>query len=178
MIVGAFSCASAEAVHYILPAVPMLAILIADGLIACAWHERSDSARRALRAPDSRILAESGPMLGILGACVIAAAVLAPIFRTPYPIYVQPALYAIGAILVAGGAVTGAAFFTRRNAAGLGAIVITTALALVAGNLGANRGRAAAAYALLGERSPRARPARNQFATIATSSHWCSPGGA
>ncbi|MGC1678132.1 MAG: glycosyltransferase family 39 protein [Candidatus Binataceae bacterium] len=150
VIVGAFSCASAKLIPYILPAVPMLAILIADGLIACAWPEHSDSARRALRAPDSRILAESGPMLGILGAGVVAAAVLAPIFRTPYPIYVQPALYAIGAILVAGGAVTAAAFFSRRNAAGLGAIVITTALALGAGTWARIEAEPLRSYAVLG----------------------------
>ncbi|MGC1344018.1 MAG: glycosyltransferase family 39 protein, partial [Candidatus Binataceae bacterium] len=162
VIVGAFSCASAKLIPYILPAVPPLAILIADGLISCAWPQRSDSARRVLRAPDSRILVESGPMLGILGACVIAAAVLAPVFRTPYPIYVQPALYAIGAILVAGGAVTAAAFFTRRNAAGLGAIVITTALALVAGTWARIEAEPLRSYAVLARevaaRAPDAQP--------------------
>lgn len=146
VIVGAFSCASAKLIPYILPAAPPLAILIADGLISCAWP---DSARRALRPPDSRILVESGPMLGILGACVIAAAVLAPVFRTPYPIYVQPALYAIGAILVIGGAVTAAAFFARRNAVGLGAIVITTALALVAGTWARIEAEPLRSYAVL-----------------------------
>lgn len=162
VIVGAFSCASAKLIPYILPAVPPLAILIADGLISCAWPQRSDSARRVLRAPDSRILVESGPMLGILGACVIAAAVLAPVFRTPYPIYVQPALYAIGAILVAGGAVTAAAFFTRRNAAGLVAIVITTALALVAGTWARIEAEPLRSYAVLARevaaRAPGAQP--------------------
>jgi 4-amino-4-deoxy-L-arabinose transferase-like glycosyltransferase len=149
VIVGAFSCASAKLIPYVLPAVPPLAILIADGLISCAWPERSDSARRALRPPDSRILVESGPMLGILGGCVIAAAVLAPVFRTPYPAYVQLALYAIGAILVIGGAVTAAAFFTRRNAVGLGAIVITTALALVAGTWARIEAEPLRSYAVL-----------------------------
>jgi 4-amino-4-deoxy-L-arabinose transferase-like glycosyltransferase len=149
VIVGAFSCASAKLIPYILPAVPPLAILIADGLFSCAWPDRQDSARRALRAPDSRILVESGPMLGILGAGVIAAAVLAPIFRTPYAIYVQPALYAIGAILVAGGAVAAAAFFTRRNAVGLGAIVITTALALAAGTWARIEAEPLRSYAVL-----------------------------
>ena len=149
VIVGAFSCASAKLIPYILPAVPPLAILIADGLISCAWPERSDSTHRALRPPDSRILAESGPMLGILGAGVIAAAVLAPIFRTPYPLYVQPALYAIGAILVAGGAVAASAFFTRHNAAGLGAIVIATGLALAAGTWARIEAEPLRSYAVL-----------------------------
>jgi len=42
-------------------------------------------------------------------------------------------MYAIGAILLAGGAITMLMFMTRRTAAGLGAIVITLAFALIAG---------------------------------------------
>ena len=133
VIVGAFSCASAKLIPYILPAVPPLAILIADGLISCAWPSSADPARSALRAPDSRILAESGPMLALMGAGVIAVAALAPAFRTPYPMYVRPAMYAIGAILIAGGAFATAAFLSKRATAGLTALVLTTALALVAG---------------------------------------------
>src|SRR5258706_12944734 len=33
----AFSCASAKLIPYVLPAVPPLAVLIADGLVFCAW---------------------------------------------------------------------------------------------------------------------------------------------
>src|SRR5260370_35446330 len=45
----------------------------------------------------------------------------------------RPAMYAIGAVLFVGGAVTMSMFLTRRTAAGLGAIVITLAFALIAG---------------------------------------------
>ncbi len=100
----AFSCASAKLIPYILPAVPPVAVLIADGLVACAWPA-ADS-RAARRPPDSRILIESGPMLALLGIGVIVAAIAAPQFRTPYVMAVRPALYAIGAILIAGGAFT------------------------------------------------------------------------
>jgi 4-amino-4-deoxy-L-arabinose transferase-like glycosyltransferase len=127
----AFSCASAKLIPYILPAVPMLAVLIADGLVACAWP--SADSRAAHRPPDSRILIESGPMLALLGAGVIVAAIAAPQFRTPYVMAVRPALYAIGAILVAGGAFTMLLFVMRRTAVGLGAIVVTLAFALIAG---------------------------------------------
>ena len=129
--VVAFSCASAKLIPYILPAVPPLAVLIADGLISCAWPA-ADS-RAARRPPDSRILIESGPMLALLGAGVIVAAILAPQFRTPYVMAARHSMYAIGAILMAGGTVTMAMFLTRRTAAGLGAIVVTLALALIAG---------------------------------------------
>ena len=129
--VVAFSCASAKLIPYILPAVPPLAVLIADGLVSCAWPA-ADS-RAAIRSPDSRILIESGPMLVLLGAGVIIAAIAAAQFRTPYVMAARPGMYAIGAILVAGGAVTTAMFVARRNPAGLGAIVVTLALALIAG---------------------------------------------
>ena len=95
--VVAFSCASAKLIPYILPAVPPIAVLIADGLASCAWPA-ADS-RTRLRPPDSRILLESGPMLALLGAGAIVAAIAAAQFRTPYAMAARPALFAIGAIL-------------------------------------------------------------------------------
>jgi 4-amino-4-deoxy-L-arabinose transferase-like glycosyltransferase len=129
--VVAFSCASAKLIPYILPAVPPLAVLIADGLVSCAWPA-ADS-RAAIRSPDSRILIESGPMLALLGAGVIVAAIAAPQIRTPYVMAARPAMYAIGAILMAGGAAATAMFVARRNPAGLAAIVVTLALTLITG---------------------------------------------
>jgi 4-amino-4-deoxy-L-arabinose transferase-like glycosyltransferase len=127
----AFSCASAKLISYILPAVPPLAVLIADGLASCAWPA-ADS-RAAHRPPDSRILIESGPLLALLGAGVIVAAIEASQFRTPYVMAARPAIYAIGAILIMGGVATMSMFVMRRTGAGLGAIVVTLALALIAG---------------------------------------------
>ena len=129
--VVAFSCASAKLIPYILPAVPPLAVLIADGLVSCAWPA-ADS-RAAIRSPDSRILIESGPMLALLGAGVIVAAIAAPQIRTPYVMAARPAMYAMGAILMAGGAAATAMFVARRNPAGLAAIVVTLALTLITG---------------------------------------------
>jgi 4-amino-4-deoxy-L-arabinose transferase-like glycosyltransferase len=129
--VVAFSCATAKLIPYVLPAIPPLAVLIADGLVSCGWPA-ADS-RAARRPPDSRILIESGPMLALLGVGVIVAAIAAPQFRTPYVMAARQAMFAIGAILLAGGAVTTWMFIARRTAAGLGAIVVTLALALIAG---------------------------------------------
>ena len=129
--VVAFSCASAKLIPYVLPAVPPIAVLIADGLVSLAWPVAGS--RAALRVPDSRILVESGPMLALLGGGVIVAAIAAVQFRTPYVMAARPAMYAIGAILMTGGAVTTAMFVTRRTAVGLGAIVVTLAFTLIAG---------------------------------------------
>ncbi len=137
VIVGAFSLASAKLIPYILPALPPIAILIADGVISCAWPETTADRTRTrgggLRPPDTRILGESGVLLGLLGAGTVGAAILAAHFRTPYPYYMRPALYAIGAILLLGGAAASAAFLTKRTGAGLFAVVLAIAAALVAG---------------------------------------------
>jgi 4-amino-4-deoxy-L-arabinose transferase-like glycosyltransferase len=129
VIIGTFSASSGKLIPYVIPAFPPLAVLLADGIISCAWPDAS----RALRSPDSRILAESGPLLGLLGAGVIIAAIEAASFRTPYPMLVQPELFAIGGILVFGGAMTTVAFSARLTGAGLSLIVITLAGALCAG---------------------------------------------
>ncbi len=112
----AFSCASAKLIPYILPAIPPIAVLIADGLISCAWPA-ADS-RAARRPPDSRILIESGPMLALLGAGVIVAAIAAPQFRTPYVMAARQSMYAIGGILLAGGAVTTLMFIDAAHGGG------------------------------------------------------------
>jgi len=124
-----FSCASAKLIPYILPATPPIAILIADGIISCAWP--SGSQGRAVGPPDSRILAESGPLLGILGAVAIAAGIFATRFASPYPMYVQRALLGVGGVLVVGGAIVTALFLGGLNGAGITALILTMAFALM-----------------------------------------------
>ncbi len=131
VIVGAFTLASAKLIPYVLPALPPLAILISDGLAACAWPDEHPAG--ALRPPDSRILMESGPLLGLLGAGSIVAAIAAPSMRTHYAMLARPAMFAIGAVLVVGGAAATAAFLARRTNAGLAALIVTVAIALMAG---------------------------------------------
>ncbi len=129
VIIGIFSASSGKLIPYIIPALPPLAVLLSDGIISCAWPDEP----HALRSPDSRILMESGPLLGLLGAGVIIAAIEAASFRTPYPMLLQPELFAIGAILLFGGAMTTVAFSARLTGAGLSLIVITLAGALCMG---------------------------------------------
>ena len=124
-----FSASSGKLIPYIIPAFPPLAILLADGIVSCAWPGESN----ALSVLDSRILLEAGPLLGLLGAGVIVAAIEAPLFHTSYPMIVRHSLYAIGGILLFGGAMTALAFWTRLTGAGLSLIVITIAGALCAG---------------------------------------------
>jgi 4-amino-4-deoxy-L-arabinose transferase-like glycosyltransferase len=124
-----FSCASAKLIPYILPVVPPLAILIADGIVSCAWPSAAQGP--AVAPPDSRILAESGPLLGILGAVAIGAGIFATRFASPYPLYMQGALLGVGGVLVAGGAIVTALSLGRLNGAGIAALVLTMAFALM-----------------------------------------------
>ncbi len=157
VIIGTFSASSGKLIPYIIPAFPPLAVLLADGIITCARVDGS----RPLRSPDSRILMESGPLLGLLGAGIIIAAMKAASFRTPYLMLLQPELFAIGGILIFGGAMTTIAFSARLNGAGLSLIVITLAGALCAATWARLAAEPLRSYASLGravaERAPNAK---------------------
>jgi 4-amino-4-deoxy-L-arabinose transferase-like glycosyltransferase len=157
IILGIFSASSGKLIPYIIPAFPTLVVLLADGIVSCGWPDKSD----ALRSPDSRIMMESGPLLGLLGAGAIIAAIEAASFRTPYPMLVQPELFAIGGILVFGGAMTMVAFSARLTGAGLSLIVITLAGALCAGTWARLAAEPMRSYATLSrevaERAPNAK---------------------
>jgi len=127
--IAAFSCADAKLIPYILPSVPPIAVLLADGIAACAWPDTDG----AVHPPDSRILIETGPTLALMGVAAIVVALLANHFRSPYIPIVRPALFGIGTILICGGIATAAMFRSHRAAAGLDAIVMTMAFALIAG---------------------------------------------
>lgn len=157
VILGTFSASSGKLIPYVLPAFPPLVVLLADGIISCAWPDDAHQ----LRSPDVRILMESGPLLGLIGAGVIIAALKAASFRTPYAMLVQPELFAIGGILVFGGAMTTVAFSTRMTGAGLSLIVITLAGALCAATWARVAAEPMRSYTTLGrviaERAPHAK---------------------
>jgi 4-amino-4-deoxy-L-arabinose transferase-like glycosyltransferase len=131
VIIALFSIASAKLIPYILPAIPFLAILIADGLAACAWPE---DAARAPRPPDSRILVESGVLLILMGIAAGAVALIAAHIRTPYVMAARPALYASAVIFIAWGVVATICFARRRATLGIASVVAAMTLALFAGN--------------------------------------------
>ena len=114
-----FSLASAKLIPYVLPALPPLAIVIADALIACG-EKGVDNVRR---------LAITGPVLALIGIGALATAIFAGSFSHPYPMMVRPALYAAGVLAVAAGIAAFAAFSRRIFAAG---VAITAAAAFAA----------------------------------------------
>jgi 4-amino-4-deoxy-L-arabinose transferase-like glycosyltransferase len=147
VIFGAFSLASAKLIPYVLPAFPPLAVLVADGIISTGWPgaARADRPGR----PALAILFAEGPILSVMGAISFAVAFAAPLFRSPYPMTVRPALYVVGAILITGGAASTAAFLWRRPTAGLAAVVLTVAVSLCAGTYGRLEAEPLRSYAAL-----------------------------
>ena len=155
-IIGLFSLASAKLIPYVLPAFPPLAVLIADGVASCAWPDEELSGGPG--APDSRILKEVGPLISLTGVGIIVVAILAPMFRSPYPIAVRPALYGIGAVAIAGGAAMTFAFLARKAGAGLTLLVLTLAGALLVGTYARLEAEPLRSYARLSREVARRAP--------------------
>ncbi len=144
-----FSLSSAKLVPYILPAVPPLAIVIADGLVTLTALQGSS---------DSRRFAAIGPLLSIAGTAAIVVALHASEFRAPYPMIVRPAIYAAGAILMGGGIICFASLWLGRNAFGLSALVVTAAATLFVVSYGRLMAEPLRSYAQLAKAIERAAP--------------------
>jgi 4-amino-4-deoxy-L-arabinose transferase-like glycosyltransferase len=144
-----FSLSSAKLVPYILPAIPPLAMVIADGIVTLIDRRT---------AIDSRRLAALGPLLGIAGAAAIVIAIHAAEFRAPYPAMVRPALNAAGAILVVGGIACFVTFWMRRNPLGLAAFILTAAAALITVSYGRLMAEPIRSYAQLARTIERLQP--------------------
>ncbi len=131
VVIATFSLASAKLIPYILPAAAPLAVLLADGIVTRAFPENPHSREKLA---DVRMrYAAAGLILSLLGAAMIAVAMIAPLFSSPYVVATRPAMYAIGLIGLAGGLLAAESFRHWRIDAGLATIVATAALALGAG---------------------------------------------
>ena len=75
-----------------------------------------------------------GGILSLLGIAMLVAAMTAPLFSSPYVVAARPALYALGLIGAAGGALVAEIFRHWRLDAGLAAMVLVSAIALGAGS--------------------------------------------
>jgi 4-amino-4-deoxy-L-arabinose transferase-like glycosyltransferase len=144
-----FSLSSAKLVPYILPAVPPLAIVIADGLVTLTVLQGISKSRR---------FAAIGPLQSITGAVAIVVALHASEFHAPYPMLVRPAIYAAGAILMGGGIVCFASFWLSRNALGLGALVLTAVATLIVVSYGRLMAEPLRSYAQLAKAIERIAP--------------------
>ncbi len=123
VIFGFFSLASGKLIPYVLPAFPPLAVVIADATISASGA-----------APARRFAPAAMVVLGLIGTVALVVAIAAPVIRTPYALAVRPALLAEAIILIAGGAMVGALRTRGRPQAAPAIVVLTMAIALLAGS--------------------------------------------
>lgn len=149
VVLGLFSAASAKLIPYILPAFPVIAVLLADGIITRAFGSSSAEGRvdRPAAAPRSFVI--TGLTISLLGAGAVAVAAMTPIFKNPYLLRTQPTLYAVGIIGIIGGALAGELFHRARVREGLVAMVMVTAIALCVGSYGRLEAEPLRSYATL-----------------------------
>jgi 4-amino-4-deoxy-L-arabinose transferase-like glycosyltransferase len=155
-----FSIASAKLIPYILPAIPLIAIVIASGLFGFTRDDR-DETGTASAGHDCRRLAACGPLLGIIGAGVLLVAIFADRFASPNAATVQTALYAAGAIVLVAGGACFAAFWGRRLTLGLATVAAAASATLIIASYGRIMAEPLRSYARLArtiaERAPAAR---------------------
>ncbi|HXR25826.1 MAG TPA: glycosyltransferase family 39 protein [Candidatus Binataceae bacterium] len=144
-----FSMANAKLIPYILPAMPFVAIVIANGL------------DEFVAGRDCRRLAVVGPMLGIIAAGVLTVAAFADRFASPNPAMVQPALHAAGLVLIVASMLCFATFWGRRTVTGIATLALATAALLIVAGYGRLLAEPARSYAqlarLIAQRAPDAR---------------------
>ena len=132
VVIVMFSAASAKLIPYILPATAPIAVLLADGIFSRAFPQGVSA---GAEAPGARVrFAAMGVILSLLGVATLVATMMAPLFSSPYVIAARPALYALGLIGAAGGALIAEIFRHWRLDAGLAAIALVAAIALGAGS--------------------------------------------
>ena len=129
-----FSAASAKLIPYILPALPPLALLLADSIL-CAIDNRA-AQRLVWRVPSAAIAASIGPALCAGGVGCIILAAIASFFHNRDVMMLRGVILATGATLLVGGAAVSAAFVRGRAEAGLALAVVTVAAAILAGTYG------------------------------------------
>lgn len=133
LVLVLFSMASAKLIPYVLPAIPPIAVLLADGILTRAFP---DEAAQAESRSTRNAFTAVGVLIILLGAGAVIVALFATQFRTPYVLAVRPALYSLGLIGMAGGAFIGEAFRHWRVEVGLAGIILVTAIALGVGTYG------------------------------------------
>jgi len=145
VILALFSAASSKLIPYILPALPPLAVLLADGILARALpHGAGGVTPGAYRA-----FVSAGVILALAGLAAIATGLIAPSLTSPYLIYARPALLALGLIGAAGGALVAESFRHWRVEAGFAAFVAVAAIGLCAGSYARLEAEPLRSYAVL-----------------------------
>ncbi len=124
-----FSLASSKLIPYILPALPPIALLIADAIIS---RSLADGTSSRAQADGVRRLCFVGLVTSAIGAGALVVVLFGRGIGGQYVTLGRSALIAVGTILVTGGLLTAALFGRRRLEAGLLSLILTSAAALFA----------------------------------------------
>jgi 4-amino-4-deoxy-L-arabinose transferase-like glycosyltransferase len=152
-----FSLANAKLIPYVVPVLPLLAVVIADGLAAAiGWA--GPLMQWPTEEAGSRVLTFPALALALAGAAMLVVAAQAPRFHSPNPMLVRPALYVGGMILIGGGIISASGLWLGRGRFGLSAFGLSAAALIVVisyGRLMAEPARSYAAFArLIEQRAP------------------------
>ena len=133
---------------YIIPMLPLIAIVIADALAAAIGLA---SSRPIKQVEPSRIhlLSIAALALTVCGAAFLVVAAWAPHFRSANPMLVRPALWAGGVILIIGGILSAAGFRLGWGQVGLSAFALSGAALIIAISYGRLMAEPARSYAAL-----------------------------
>jgi 4-amino-4-deoxy-L-arabinose transferase-like glycosyltransferase len=160
-----FSLASAKLVPYILPAFPFAALATADGLMAFAESDENvftaaepGLKRNTARGLDPRRLVLMTMLLVPAGFAVLAVAVGADRFKSPYPAILQPVLYVSGATVIICAIVCTWAFWSRHLEVGLALLIGGAAITLLVISYGRIRAEPTRSYAALARTIERLAP--------------------
>jgi 4-amino-4-deoxy-L-arabinose transferase-like glycosyltransferase len=133
VVLGLFSMAGAKLIPYILPALPLLAVLLADSILSAIQNRRALWGWRIRRGA---FITALGPTLSIGGVACFVIAASASHFRAPDFALVRHIVLIAGAILLAGGIAASVAFVRGRSEAGLAIVIVVVAATMVAGTYG------------------------------------------
>jgi 4-amino-4-deoxy-L-arabinose transferase-like glycosyltransferase len=140
MVLVLFSAAHAKLIPYILPAVPPIAVLLADSILRAIEN----------RAGSAKFVALLGPALCVAGLVLIAIAAGAPLLHDPDITLLVRVLVLAGAMLVIGGAASFPVFVRGRAQAALLIVVVAVAAGLLTGTYGRIELESMHSYAPLG----------------------------
>jgi 4-amino-4-deoxy-L-arabinose transferase-like glycosyltransferase len=156
VVIVLFSLADSKLVPYVLPALPPLALLLADSIL-CAIQNRA-ARWSGWRIRGGAILAAIGPALCAGGFAAIVVAALATRLHNRDVALLGNVIFITGAIILAGGAGVTAAFLRGRAGPGLALVMITIVAALLAGGYGRLEVESLHSYAPLGRELQRLAP--------------------
>jgi 4-amino-4-deoxy-L-arabinose transferase-like glycosyltransferase len=134
VVLGVFSLANAKLIPYILPALPPLAVLLADSIVSAieaVAQVRAGSEHR--RTATEWILSAPAAVLVLGGSGLLIFALTARHGANPYLALLRPSLITLAAVISAGGCAAFAFAWRRHFGVAVAVVALTSAAGLLTG---------------------------------------------